>query len=1544
MSFNYVTPSSYNFTVNSTGTATITFTTNGTCPGTVTKTITLSAAEDSSFSYTAATFCASDSDPSATLTTSGGTFSSSAGLVFTDTSSGTIDLDGSTPGSYTVTYTTSGLCATATSTLITIESDDMSFTYDSSGYSQSCPNPTPTITGITSGTFSSSASLTIDVNTGEITTSTSSPGTYTVTYSLYIPTTNTTSWTKALDFSGGSEYVEQVSNSMNYQPLQMDGLANIVSAPSSQGRTSSSSSSRPWATAIVFKSDGKDSTQHIWNQGEGTANEADNIFLKVDNRDQLQLVWGRSGNLNQCTIEASISTNTWYGVYIAHNGVRLSSSDATASNLANAFDIRVMSSADSFRSLSANKSTSSNWKSTGGTMTNAVTGTFTIGGRGNNRNFDGKIASMVVTTLLANSTMPTDANIKDMIVDPVKWTNDKIGGQFRQPTYSSNSTNYQKPTSAGFASTQMWIMGDGVNDGSIVVAPFPNIRNNQRPILYSYTSMDMFNMVSDDIETVNINGLTSIQPSCATPASFEVTITAALNADFSYPSTPYCSSSANVTPTITGQSGGSFTVPTGLSLVSSSTGEIDISASTPGSYTVSYTVSECGSSITATTTLEITASVTATISYPSGTYSDNDADPTAIVTSTVSGTFTASPTGLSFTSTSTGEIDLSESTLGTYEITFTPSATCSIPVTTTLKIQGCPYVENPIGYPLTIPNSQVAFYEFEGNLTDSSGNGNNLTRSGENIYSTPETTTPTLKSLFDKSVLFKKNTQYADLPIGVSSLTLDKEITISSWIRHNINRQQSEDYLDYFILWDYDQVNAIGGFERLLIVRTLKGSDDTDMMRAAYRRNNQTSSIGSFNVDISLSNWTYDDTDWHHVAVTINGNDKSFRMYIDGSLYSFNILSGTIDLSMLDTFKIGDQDSNFDTVYDDLRIFNKALKPSEIRSIAHSKVSQRNSTATPLSDPTFDLSNVFADPNSNDTLTYTASVTYQSEAGLATVSISSSTLTVDINDASEGGNAVIEVTASDGTCSSTHTFNLIVLPDKDQDGIADEDDLDDDNDGILDTVEGTDTDGDGIPDDDADGDGVPNHLDTDSDNDGCLDSEEAGYFLGTSSIVVDAQGRRINDNQGPITIGTDAYTASNTLLDINGNSVRDYIEDGPTIALTYAESYYCTSGTDPTPTLNFTVSGTISGTISPTGTFTASPSGLVFSNSSSGTIDLSASVSNTYIITFNSTLGGCPSTVTTTLQIIGQDDPTFSYDSATYCLNDSNPTPTITTPGGAFSSSASLTLNTVTGEITTSTSSPGTYTVTYTTAGTCTDTSSVEVTIYALDDASFSYPRLSYCVSDTDPIPTLTASQTLIGGTFTAGSGLTFTSSSTGIIDLSSSTAGSYTVTFTTAGNCPQSSSVNIRINDLDDASFSYTKAAYCINESDPSATITGAILGKFTSSSGLVFTNTYSGTIDLDASIPGTYTVTYTTPEIIQDGMIAYLDAANPDSYSGSGNTWYDLSGNDNDFTLFGSPSFDANVNGGVINFDNVDDKAEIDNLISRSQYTKLAFFLPKI
>jgi hypothetical protein len=43
-------------------------------------------------------------------------------------------------------------------------------------------------------------------------------------------------------------------------------------------------------------------------------------------------------------------------------------------------------------------------------------------------------------------------------------------------------------------------------------------------------------------------------------------------------------------------------------------------------------------------------------------------------------------------------------------------------------------------------------------------------------------------------------------------------------------------------------------------------------------------------------------------------------------------------------------------------------------------------------------------------------------------------------------------------------------------------------------------------------------------------------------------------------------------------------------------------------------------------------------------------------------------------------------------------------------------------------------------------------------------------------------------------------------------------------------------------------------------------------------------------------------SPKIVTDGLVLMLDAANPKSYPGSGTTWYDLSGNNFDFTLDGS------------------------------------------
>jgi hypothetical protein len=55
--------------------------------------------------------------------------------------------------------------------------------------------------------------------------------------------------------------------------------------------------------------------------------------------------------------------------------------------------------------------------------------------------------------------------------------------------------------------------------------------------------------------------------------------------------------------------------------------------------------------------------------------------------------------------------------------------------------------------------------------------------------------------------------------------------------------------------------------------------------------------------------------------------------------------------------------------------------------------------------------------------------------------------------------------------------------------------------------------------------------------------------------------------------------------------------------------------------------------------------------------------------------------------------------------------------------------------------------------------------------------------------------------------------------------------------------------------------------------------------------------------------------PTIVTNGLVLALDAADPNSYPGSGNTWYDLSGNGYNGTLINGPTF-SSVNGGAIVF----------------------------
>jgi hypothetical protein len=60
--------------------------------------------------------------------------------------------------------------------------------------------------------------------------------------------------------------------------------------------------------------------------------------------------------------------------------------------------------------------------------------------------------------------------------------------------------------------------------------------------------------------------------------------------------------------------------------------------------------------------------------------------------------------------------------------------------------------------------------------------------------------------------------------------------------------------------------------------------------------------------------------------------------------------------------------------------------------------------------------------------------------------------------------------------------------------------------------------------------------------------------------------------------------------------------------------------------------------------------------------------------------------------------------------------------------------------------------------------------------------------------------------------------------------------------------------------------------------------------------------------------------PNVVEDGLVLALDAANDKSYPGTGNVWTDLSGNGNNGTLVNGPTFNSD-NLGSIQFDGIDD-----------------------
>ena len=185
------------------------------------------------------------------------------------------------------------------------------------------------------------------------------------------------------------------------------------------------------------------------------------------------------------------------------------------------------------------------------------------------------------------------------------------------------------------------------------------------------------------------------------------------------------------------------------------------------------------------------------------------------------------------------------------------------------------------------------------------------------------------------------------------------------------------------------------------------------------------------------------------------------------------------------------------------------------------------------------------------------------------------------------------------------------------------------------------------------------------------------------------------------------------------------------------------------------------------------------------------SATTTYYV--DNTTGSCISTPRTavTVSVTPLINPQFQYSSGTYCSSSSSQAPQNFNPGGTFSTtSPNLILDPTTGEINIQGSQPGQYTVSYTSGGSCPQTSTAKIKIVATANTGFSY-NSPYCQDGVNPLPGYIGSGS--AGTFSASpAGLVFVNTSTGEINLAASAPGTYTITNTIAssgGTCPATSS-----------------------------------------------------------------------------------------------------------------------------------------------------------
>jgi len=196
----------------------------------------------------------------------------------------------------------------------------------------------------------------------------------------------------------------------------------------------------------------------------------------------------------------------------------------------------------------------------------------------------------------------------------------------------------------------------------------------------------------------------------------------------------------------------------------------------------------------------------------------------------------------------------------------------------------------------------VAYYAMDNNAEDGSGNGNHGTLQGAPQW---------VEGLIGKALQFNGGTDYVEVA-DAPGLDIINTITIAAWIKANT-----------FGNW---RGFVVKGLETAPYAMQMWGDGS---LRFGWNYGSPPGAVGNGLVN---SNGKMPLGEWAHLAVTYDGS--TLRFYINGGLDTqetdVSLVFGTNDEPLILGCDFPGGDEYFDGAMDDVRVYNRALSPSEV--------------------------------------------------------------------------------------------------------------------------------------------------------------------------------------------------------------------------------------------------------------------------------------------------------------------------------------------------------------------------------------------------------------------------------------------------------------------------------------------------------------------------------------------------------------------------------------------------------------------------------------